>query len=110
MSIENDIKRIADALEALANKQATVAKDRPAAQSAPVEKAISTAWLPFKDKQGFAKYLMDSYTKLGAVKGGEIQGILSKAGFSNTNEVPIDSYPGIYNEVEALKSSTTATQ
>jgi hypothetical protein len=57
---------------------------------------------PFNDKEGLIAYVMDMYTKLGADKGSQIQGVLSNLGFANINDVTSDKYIELYLGIEGL--------
>lgn len=70
---------------------------------APVAPAAPAA--PFSDSKGLVAYVMAAYTDLGAVKGAQIQNVLTSLGYSNINDVNPDHYAALVQGVEALKAS-----
>lgn len=133
MSLETEIKNLAAAVIALTAKieginvasaapvaQAVVATPAPVAAPvsvaapAPVMPAMPTfvapapaapvAGAPFSDPKGLLEYVMGAYKTLGAVKGAEIQGVLTAMGYQNINDVKPEHYAQLHAGVEALKA------
>lgn len=69
-----------------------------AAPAAPV-----AAGAPFTDGKGLIDYVMASYKALGAVKGANIQSVLTGLGYQNINDVKPEHYAALFAGVEALK-------
>ena len=113
MTIENDLNRIASALEAIATTlSAETVTPVPVQQNTlkPAETHVAPAdtptltgtILPFKDVPGLVSYTMGAYQKLGPEKGSRIQGILSGLGYDNINNVKPEHFTSFFNQIEAL--------
>lgn len=86
---------------------ATPAPVMPAAPSfvapAPVAAPAATG-APFNDPKGLLEYVMGAYKALGSDKGAEIQGVLTRLGYQNINDVKPEHYAQLHAGVEALKA------
>lgn len=67
----------------------------------PAPAPVST--VPFNDSKGLIDYVMGAYKSMGPAKGAGIQGVLTKLGFANINDVTPTHYQALYDGVEALK-------
>ena len=67
----------------------------------PAPAPVST--VPFNDSKGLIDYVMGAYKSMGPAKGAGIQGVLTKLGFANINDVTPAHYQALYDGVEALK-------
>lgn len=67
----------------------------------PAPAPVST--VPFNDPKGLIDYVMGAYKSMGPAKGAGIQGVLTKLGFANINDVTPAHYQALYDGVEALK-------
>lgn len=118
MSIENNIKRIADALEIIASKMELPLSVEPV--TAPAEQIVEQAVqqvipqpapqpvvpnCPITDNNSLVTYVMQSYQAMGAEKGAAIQTILNQLGYSNINDVKPEHYAQIYTGIEGLKNA-----
>lgn len=65
--------------------------------------ALTGATVPFNDSKGLIDYVMGAYKAMGPAKGAGIQGVLTKLGFANINDVTPAHYQALYDGVEALK-------
>lgn len=65
--------------------------------------ALTGATVPFNDSKGLIDYVMGAYKSMGPAKGAGIQGVLTKLGFANINDVTPAHYQALYDGVEALK-------
>ena len=74
----------------------------PAPAPIPVVPAVPTG-CPFSDAKGMITYVMDSYKSMGPEKGALIQGVLTKLGVNNINDVKPQDYPALYSGIEGLK-------
>ena len=70
----------------------------PVVEAAPAGNAA-----PFTDGKGLIDYVMTIYKELGPEKGAKIQGVLTKMGLQNVNELRPTEYDAFYSKVEALK-------
>ena len=121
MTIESDLKRIADALEKMALTEDPVyamplVTEMAPTQAAPVVEEPSPApkpapapaapapQAPFATQQELNKYTMEAYQAMGPQKGSQIQTILGKMGFHKMSDIPPEKYAEFYAAIEALKN------
>jgi hypothetical protein len=86
---------------------AVVTPIAPAPAPAPVFVAVAATpaaapTVPFTDHPGLLKWIMDSYQKLGAEKGAQIQTVLGSIGVRNINDVKPDQWAALVAGVSAL--------
>ena len=74
----------------------------PPAFAAPAP-APAASGAPFTDGKGLIDYVMSAYKALGPQKGADIQGVLTKLGYQNINDVKPEHYGALFAGVEALK-------
>ena len=65
--------------------------------------APAASGAPFTDGKGLIDYVMSAYKALGPQKGADIQGVLTKLGYQNINDVKPEHYGALFTGVEALK-------
>jgi hypothetical protein len=65
--------------------------------------SLTTTGAPFSDPKGLIDYVMGVYKALGPQKGALIQGVLTKLGYQNINDVKTEHYAALHTNVEALK-------
>jgi len=132
MTIENNIKKIADSLERIAAAlEAQVGGQVPQVETQPVPQVQSIptpppqpvqnqmpqmpfqsapvapptapqVQVPFNDLPGFIQYVMARYKAVGPQKGAQIQTILSQKGYGNVNDVKPEHFADLYQALEAL--------
>jgi len=128
MPIEQDMKRIADALEKIAGmleqpqptikeaekpkkkkepvkeavKEVVPEAPQPAPEPAPAPAPVNTN-LPFTDSKTLVKWVMSVYNELGPEKGAGIQTVLGNLGYTNINDIKPEHFEQFYQGVEGLK-------
>ena len=129
MSIENNIASIAKSLERIADALTSSDKttslqvvQQPVVSAPPVAPVqqtyipappvpvsfpapvIAPTGLPFTDKAGMTKWIMDEYKAMGATKGARIQQVLESIGHKNVNDVTPDKFAALVAGIEVLKA------
>lgn len=111
MSLESKIEALTAAVIALTERM----QAQPKMQTLPVvetivpEEVIEVAVAeefddaPFSDQKGLIDYMMESYKKLGPIKGTQIQESLVSLGYGNINDVKPKHYAALFAAVEKLK-------
>lgn len=132
MSIENNLKRIADALEQIAQTGAIAQPEpqnivpstppvpaaQPAAQPEPQNIVPPTPPVPptpvaasgaseesslFTDVQQLVQYVMVKYQSLGPEKGSKINDVLVGLGYNNINDIQPIHFAEFHKQVEAIQ-------
>jgi len=122
MSIESNLKRIADSNDEIVELLTASLGDTPAAPAAPAPAAPAPAapapaapapaspapapaqsTVPFSDKNGLMQYVMNKYKQLGPEKGAQIQAILVSLNLSNINDVEPAQFEQFYTSVEGIQ-------
>ena len=75
----------------------------PAFAMPPAPEAPAGPAAPFNDQKSLMAYVMDKYRKLGPIKGGLIQNVLSEIGLHNINDLQPQHYQVFYAKVEAIQ-------
>ena len=103
MSIENNLKRIADALEALvaqktvtAEQVAEVITPAPAAPAAPAPAPAAPQMTP----EELNTALVAEFQRLGSREG--IDGVMAEMGVTSITDLAADQYPVLLDKVKAL--------
>ena len=120
MNIEQNLDRIAAALETIAASLSVVETDieAPAAPvavpvpapvpaapvpAAPVPAPAAAVATPFPNGETLMQYAQRKYKELGAVKGASIQTVLESLGAKGVNQLSPDNYAAFFAQMEAIQ-------
>ena len=123
MNIEQNLDRIAAALETIAASLSVVETDIEApaapvpaapapapvpaapvpAAPAPVPAPAAAVATPFPNNETLMQYAQRKYKELGAVKGASIQTVLESLGAKGVNQLSPDNYAAFFAQMEAIQ-------